>query len=41
MEKIVAERETVAERNRLIIEANNKRLGIGLAETIDLFGTGK
>jgi cell division septation protein DedD len=31
----------VAERNRLIIEANNKRLGIGLAETIDLFGTGK
>ena len=31
----------VAERNRLIIEANNKKLGIGLAETIDLFGTGK
>lgn len=31
----------VAEKNRLIIEANNKRLGIGLAETIDLFGTGK
>lgn len=31
----------VAERNRLIIEANNKRLGICLAETIDLFGTGK
>lgn len=31
----------IAERNRLIIEANNKRLGIGLAETIDLFGTGK
>lgn len=30
-----------AEKNRLIIEANNKRLGIGLAETIDLFGTGK
>ena len=29
------------ERNRLIIEANNKKLGIGLAETIDLFGTGK
>ena len=31
----------VAETNRLIIEANNKKLGIGLAETIDLFGTGK
>ena len=31
----------VAERNRLIIEANNKKLGIGLAETIDFFGTGK
>ena len=31
----------VAERNRLIIEANNKKLGTGLAETIDLFGTGK
>lgn len=31
----------VAEKNRLIIEANNKKLGIGLAETIDLFGTGK
>ncbi len=30
-----------ADRNRLIIEANNKKLGIGLAETIDLFGTGK
>lgn len=30
-----------AEKNRLIIEENNKRLGIGLAETIDLFGTGK
>ena len=30
-----------ADKNRLIIEANNKRLGIGLAETIDLFGTGK
>lgn len=30
-----------AENNRLIIEANNKKLGIGLAETIDLFGTGK
>lgn len=30
-----------AERNRLIIEENNKKLGIGLAETIDLFGTGK
>lgn len=31
----------VAEKNRLIIEANNKKLGIGLAETIDIFGTGK
>ena len=31
----------VAEKNRLIIEENNKKLGIGLAETIDLFGTGK
>lgn len=31
----------VAERNRLIIEENNKKLGIGLAEIIDLFGTGK
>lgn len=31
----------IAERNRLIIEENNKKLGIGLAETIDLFGTGK
>ena len=31
----------VADRNRLIIEDNNKKLGIGLAETIDLFGTGK
>ena len=31
----------VADKNRLIIEANNKKLGIGLAETIDLFGTGK
>lgn len=41
MEKIFTERETVADRNRLIIEANNKKLGIGLAETIDLFGTGK
>ena len=30
-----------AEKNRLIIEANNRKLGIGLAETIDLFGTGK
>ena len=30
-----------AEKNRLIIEANNKKLGISLAETIDLFGTGK
>lgn len=31
----------VADKNRLIIEENNKKLGIGLAETIDLFGTGK
>ena len=31
----------VADRNRMIIEENNKKLGIGLAETIDLFGTGK
>lgn len=30
-----------ADRNRLIIEENNKKLGIGLAEIIDLFGTGK
>ena len=30
-----------ADKNRMIIEANNKKLGIGLAETIDLFGTGK
>jgi hypothetical protein len=30
-----------ADKNRLIIEANNKKLGIGLAETIDLFDTGK
>lgn len=30
-----------ADKNRLIIEENNKKLGIGLAETIDLFGTGK
>ena len=33
--------KNVADKNRLIIEANNKKLGIGLAETIDLFGTGK
>lgn len=31
----------IADRNRLIIEENNKKLGIGLAEIIDLFGTGK
>lgn len=31
----------VAEKNLRIIEANNKKLGIGLAETLDLFGTGK
>lgn len=30
----------VAENNRRLIEDNNKKLGIGLAETIDLFGTG-
>lgn len=41
MEKIVAERETIASKNRALIEENNKKLGIGLAETIDLFGTGK
>lgn len=41
MEKIVTERETIADKNRALIEENNKRLGIGLAETIDLFGTGK
>ena len=41
MGKIFSERETIADRNRLIIEENNKKLGIGLAETIDLFGTGK
>ena len=33
--------KNVADKNRLIIEANNKKFGIGLAETIDLFGTGK
>lgn len=31
----------IADKNRALIEANNKKLGIGLAETIDLFGTGK
>ena len=31
----------IAEKNRRLVEANNKKLGIGLAETIDLFGTGK
>jgi hypothetical protein len=31
----------IAEKTRRIIEANNKKLGIGLAETIDLFGTGE
>lgn len=42
-EQVTAESlvKKVAERNRLIIEENNKKLGIGLAETIDLFGTGK
>lgn len=41
MEKIFADREIIADKNRALIEANNKKLGIGLAETIDLFGTGK
>ena len=41
IEKIFTERETVAEKYRFLIEENNKKLGIGLAETIDLFGTGK
>ena len=42
-EQVTAESlvKKTAEKNRLIIEANNKKLGIGLAETIDLFGTGK
>lgn len=42
-EQVTAESlvKKVAERNRLIIEENNKKLGIGLAETIDIFGTGK
>ena len=31
----------IAEKNRDLIEENNKKLGIALAETIDLFGTGK
>ena len=31
----------IAEKNRRLVEENNKKLGIGLAETIDLFGTGK
>ena len=31
----------IAEKNRRLIEENNKKLGIVLAETIDLFGTGK
>lgn len=41
IEKIFTERETIASKNRALIEENNKKLGIGLAETIDLFGTGK
>lgn len=41
IEKFFTGRETVAEKYRSLIEANNKKLGIGLAETIDLFGTGK
>ena len=41
IEKIFTGRETVAEKYRSLIEENNKKLGIGLAETIDLFGTGK
>lgn len=42
-EQVTAESlvKKTAENNRLIIEENNKKLGIGLAETIDLFGTGK
>lgn len=42
-EQVTAESlvKKTAEKNRLIIEANNKKLGISLAETIDLFGTGK
>lgn len=42
-EQVTAESlvKKTAEKNRLIIEENNKKLGIGLAETIDLFGTGK
>ena len=31
----------IAEKNRRLVEENNKKLGISLAETIDLFGTGK
>ena len=31
----------IAEKNRRLVEENNKKLGIVLAETIDLFGTGK
>ena len=37
MEKIVAERETIASKNRAIIEENNKKLGIGMAQPIDMF----
>ena len=31
----------IAEKNRRLVEENNKKLGIVLAETIDIFGTGK
>lgn len=31
----------IAEKNRRLVEENNKKLGIALAETIDLFGTEK
>jgi hypothetical protein len=31
----------IAEKNRRLVEENNKKLGIALAETIDLFGTGE
>ena len=42
-EQVTAESlvKKVAEKNRRLVEENNKKLGIVLAETIDLFGTGK